>query len=101
MDGRTSHDIGKDMDYLKTLFKNVGDFTSRMTPSQVMLLFGVIAGTIIGGILLSGWITDINYARLYSNLDEQGEQALSQALTNLKNNGATVIIISHKINIIG
>jgi ATP-binding cassette, subfamily C, bacterial EexD len=35
-----------------------------------------------------------------SNLDEQGEQALAFALKNLKQNGCTVIIISHKVNII-
>jgi len=35
-----------------------------------------------------------------SNLDEQGEQALSHALKNMKKNGCTVIIISHKVNII-
>ncbi len=35
-----------------------------------------------------------------SNLDEQGEQALSMALQKLKKNGSTVVIISHKINIV-
>jgi len=35
-----------------------------------------------------------------SNLDEQGEHALAIALQNLKQQGCTVIIISHKINII-
>ncbi len=35
-----------------------------------------------------------------SNLDDVGEQALSQALNNLKAAGSTVIIISHKVNII-
>jgi len=35
-----------------------------------------------------------------SNLDEQGEQALAIALQNLKEKGCTVIIISHKVNII-
>ncbi|MBF0265328.1 MAG: type I secretion system permease/ATPase [Gammaproteobacteria bacterium] len=35
-----------------------------------------------------------------SNLDEQGEQALSIAINNLKANGSTVVIISHKVNVI-
>ncbi|MEE8577078.1 MAG: flagellar basal-body MS-ring/collar protein FliF, partial [candidate division Zixibacteria bacterium] len=58
------------MEFFKTFSKNVSDFTSRMTPSQVMLLIGVIAGSIVGAILLAGWIGDIRYARLYSNLEE-------------------------------
>lgn len=103
MDGRTTHDIGKDMDYLKTLFKNIGDFTSRMTPSQVMLLFGVIAGTIIGGILLSGWISDINYARLYSNMDEQAASDVITYLSEnnipyqLGNNGTSIEVPSDQV----
>ena len=35
-----------------------------------------------------------------SNLDEQGEKALALALQGLKQRGCTVIIISHKVNII-
>jgi len=35
-----------------------------------------------------------------SNLDENGEQALSLAMQNLKQKGSTLIVISHKMNII-
>ncbi len=35
-----------------------------------------------------------------SNLDENGEQALSIAMQNLKQKGSTLIVISHKMNII-
>ena len=35
-----------------------------------------------------------------SNLDEQGEKALVQALENLKNNGTTTIMITHKLNLL-
>jgi len=35
-----------------------------------------------------------------SNLDEDGEKALAIALQGLKQRGCTVIIISHKVNII-
>ena len=58
------------MEYFKQVFKNLGGFVGRMTPSQVMMLFGVIAGTIMGIVFLSGWVTKVTYASLYSNLDE-------------------------------
>ena len=58
------------MDYLKTLLKNTSDFISRMSPSQVVMLLGVVAGTIVGAVLVVGWLGHVSYARLYSNLDE-------------------------------
>ena len=58
------------MEPLKGVFKNVTGFVGRMTPSQVMMLFGVVAGTIVGIVLLVGWVKDITYSRLYSDLDE-------------------------------
>lgn len=58
------------MEYLTKLFKNIGSFVSRMSPSQVMMLFGVIAGTIIGGTYVVGWVGDTTYSTLYSGLDE-------------------------------
>ncbi len=63
------------MEPFKGVFKGATDFIGRMTPSQVMMLFGVVAGTIVGIIFLSGWLNKINYARLYSNLEsaEAGE----------------------------
>ena len=65
------------MEYFKTFFGNISDFTSRMTPSQVMMLFGVIVGSIAGSILLFGWVQSVTYAPLYSNLEaeEAGEVA--------------------------
>ncbi|MCM2271775.1 MAG: flagellar M-ring protein FliF [candidate division Zixibacteria bacterium] len=58
------------MGSLKDVFKNFSDFTGRMTPSQVMMLFGVVAGTIVGVVLLVGWVNNVTYSRLYSNLEE-------------------------------
>ena len=58
------------MEALKEFFKNVNGFVGRMTPSQVMMLLGVTAGTLVGIVFLYGWLTSVTYARLYSNLDE-------------------------------
>ncbi len=58
------------MGSFKDLFKNISGVVGRMTPSQVMMLFGVVAGTIVGAVLLVGWVNNITYSRLYSNLEE-------------------------------
>lgn len=58
------------MEGLKEYFKGFAQFISRMAPSQVMMLLGVTAGTLVGVVLLVGWIGDTTYARLYTNLDE-------------------------------
>lgn len=58
------------MESIKEFLKSVGRFVGRMSPSQVMMLFGVIAGTIAGAILLVGWIGEVTYSRLYSDLEE-------------------------------
>jgi len=58
------------MENYKDVFKNVSAFAGRMTPSQVMLLLGAVAGTIVGVVFLVGWLHNVTYARLYSNLEE-------------------------------
>jgi len=58
------------MEFFKDYFKNLGQFVGRMNPSQVMMLFGVVAGTIIGAVLVVGWFSDVTYSRLYSDIDE-------------------------------
>ncbi|MFZ1683501.1 MAG: flagellar basal-body MS-ring/collar protein FliF [Candidatus Zixiibacteriota bacterium] len=58
------------MESLKLTFKNLSGVVSRMTPSQVMMLLGVAAGSIVGIVLLVGWMHNVTYSRLYSNLEE-------------------------------
>jgi flagellar M-ring protein FliF len=66
----TTDDIGNGMESLKLTFKNLSGVVSRMTPSQVMMLLGVAAGSIVGIVLLVGWMHNVTYSRLYSNLEE-------------------------------
>ncbi|UCD95218.1 MAG: flagellar M-ring protein FliF [Candidatus Zixiibacteriota bacterium] len=65
------------MEYLKRLFKNISEFVRAMTPSQAIMLIGVVAGLIVGAVVVSSWISDASYSTLYSNLDptEAGEIA--------------------------
>lgn len=58
------------MGSFKDIFKNFSGVVGRMTPSQVMMLFGIVAGTIVGAVLLIGWVNNVTYSRLYSNLEE-------------------------------
>jgi len=91
------------MEYLKQSFSNLADMVRRMAPSQVMMLFGVIAGTIAGAFLVVGWFNDITYSRLYSDLDEaEAGEVLNYLNDNkipfsLKNNGRTIEIPSDDV----
>jgi flagellar M-ring protein FliF len=58
------------MEFFKDTFKNLARFVGRMTASQVMMLFGVIAGSIIGIVVIVGWVSQANYSRLYSDVEE-------------------------------
>lgn len=58
------------MEQFSLFFKNIGAWVSRMTPSQVMMLLGVVAGSIVGIVLVVGWLNSVTYSTLYSNLDE-------------------------------
>ena len=92
------------MESLKDFFKNVGQFVGRMTASQVMMLFGVIAGTIVGSIFLVGWVTSITYAPLYSNLEEAEAGEVVQYLSDnkipyqLTGDGHTIEVPSDKVH---
>lgn len=58
------------MDRLRDFGKIIGAWIGRMTASQVMMLFGLVAGTIVGAVLMVGWLSDTTYSRLYSDLNE-------------------------------
>ena len=75
------------MDKFKIFFKNVAEYVGRMTPSQVMMLLGIIAGIMAGAVFAVGWVNDITYSRLYSNLDnaEDGINDILAYKIGLKN----------------
>ncbi|MDF1543626.1 MAG: flagellar basal-body MS-ring/collar protein FliF [bacterium] len=84
------------MESINQFFKNIGTFIGRMTPSQVMMLLGVGAGTIAGTVILIGWINTVSYTRLYSDLSasEAGDVATyldTQKIPYQLSNGGTVI----------
>ncbi|HUV30178.1 MAG TPA: flagellar basal-body MS-ring/collar protein FliF [Acidobacteriota bacterium] len=86
------------MDQFKALFKNVAATVGRMTPAQVIMLFGLAAATVVGTVFAVGWITSVRYARLYSNLDQGDAGEVIARLEDqkinyrLSDNGTTVEI---------
>jgi flagellar M-ring protein FliF len=91
------------MEALKEYFKNVADFVGRMSASQVMMLLGVVAGTLVGVIFLVGWLNTVTYEPLYSNLDEAeaGEVVAYLGQNNIKyqltNGGRTIEVPSSDV----
>lgn len=91
------------MEALKDYFKNIADFVGRMSPSQVMMLLGVVAGTLVGVVMLVGWLNTVTYEPLYSELGEAeaGEVVayLSQNNINyqLTNGGRTIEVPSSDV----
>lgn len=84
------------MDSIKQYFSNLMDYVSRMTASQVMMLFGVTAGSIVGIVFVIGWLGNVSYTPLYSNLDESEAGEVITYLSdnkiqyNLSNGGKTI-----------
>ena len=91
------------MEALKEYFKNVADFVARMSASQVMMLFGVVAGTLVGVIFLVGWLNTVTYEPLYTNLGESeaGEVVAYLGQNNIKyqltNGGRTIEVPSSDV----
>ncbi len=86
------------MDTFKAFFKGLSDWVGRMTPSQVMMLLGLSAGSIVGAVMLFGWVNSVTYSRLYANLDaaEAGEVVNwlndNQIPYQLSDNGSSIDI---------
>ncbi|MFQ6008177.1 MAG: flagellar basal-body MS-ring/collar protein FliF [Candidatus Zixiibacteriota bacterium] len=91
------------MEQLKQFLKNIVDYVGRMTPSQVMLLLGITAGTIVGIILVISWLNKVTYSQLYSNLDEsEAGEVISYLNENeipyrLSDGGRTISIPSNEV----
>jgi flagellar M-ring protein FliF len=91
------------MEPLKQFFGNVGRLVGRMTPSQVMMLLGVTAGTIVGIVLMVGWVSDVSYSRLYSGIDDAEAGEVINYLNDNKipykvtGNGQTIEIPSTEV----
>jgi len=70
-----------------------------MSPSQVMMLVAVVAGIIVGGVVVGNWVKSVNYSILYSDLEpaEAGEvvnQLTEQNVSYKLTNGGTTIMVS-------
>lgn len=91
------------MEALKETLKNTADFVGRMSPSQVMMLFGVVAGSLVGVVFLVGWLNTVTYEPLYTDLGEAeaGEVAAYLSQNNvdyqLTNGGRTIEVPSSDV----
>lgn len=91
------------MDYFKNLFKNLSEFARAMSPSQAIILLGVIAGTIVALFVGGNWLGSVNYAVLYSNLESSDAGEITEYLTEegipfkLSEGGATVSVPSQDV----
>ena len=91
------------MEALKEYTKNIAGFVGRMSPSQVMMLLGVVAGTLVGVVFLVGWLNTVNYQPLYADLDEAeaGEVVAYLGQNNidyqLTNGGRTIEVPSSDV----
>jgi len=67
------------------------------------MLFGVAVGTVVGFILVVGWFNDVNYSRLYSDLDEsEAGEVVAYLADNkisyeLSDGGRTVMVPSDDV----
>jgi len=88
------------MEYFKHLFTNISNFIRAMSPSQAIMLIGVIAGVIVGAMVMTNWVSSVSYSALYSNLEASEAGEISEYLTEqnipfkLSDGGRTVSVPS-------
>ncbi len=91
------------MDRIGQLLKNLSAWVGRMSAGQVMMLLGIVAGTIVGAIFLSGYINKVAFSRLYSDLDEAEAGEVVAYLNDnkipyeLSDGGRTVLVPSDQV----
>ncbi len=56
---------------MKRLLEHFYNVAGRMTPSQIILIVAVVAGLIIGTVMIVGWAKSEYYVPLYSNLSAE------------------------------
>lgn len=71
------------MDELKNTFSSLAGFIRRMSASQALMLMGVTAGSIVGVIVFTNYVSTVNYTVLYSNLDQS---AAADVVAHLEDN---------------
>lgn len=72
------------METIAAFFKNLMGWVKNMTPSQVMMFLGVTAGSIVGIVLMVGWLNSANYSRLYSDLSAEEAGDIISYLDDVK-----------------
>lgn len=91
------------MEQIKAFFKNVMAYFGQLTASQVMLLMGITAGSIVGIVFMVGWLNTVTYSNLYSNLNEDEAGEIVSYLDDnkipykLSNGGKTIEVPSDKV----
>lgn len=88
------------MEYFKHLFTNISNFVRAMSPSQAIMLIGITAGIVVGAVVMTGWVSSISYATLYSGLEPSEAGEITEYLTEqnipyqLADGGKTVSVPS-------
>ncbi len=57
------------MEYLKRVFERLAEIVKRMSVSQVVMLAAIVVGTVIGMVVVAGWLGKVTYQPLYADLD--------------------------------
>lgn len=72
------------MDSLKQILTQFSEIVRRMSVSQVVMLLAIIVGTIVGVVAVAGWLGQVEYQPLYTNLDPAEAGEIVQYLSDNK-----------------